>query len=232
MRTLVLLLCLFSLPAAAANCPEPSRAPQLVMSVKQSPVRHDNTQNMHDLIDLASNLSAASVAAAAGHRHVPLGLTEVKTRLNSKIESEVWQLPDGTFCAALRTLYVDMVFDNTTVYVATNLPRSSCIYREVLTHEYKHVEVDRQLLASWRAPLTQEVENLMRGIGMIRAHSQEEISRILKAKLEPGLNRSFQQLVDARDAAQAQIDTRQEYERVSTSCNGEVRKYVPAGLMQ
>jgi hypothetical protein len=228
--TFFLVLC--ALPAWAQVCPNPQAAPKVVLTVKQSPVTHDNSKYIHDLIGLSTTLAASSLAAAAGHKHVPLGLTEVKTRFTSSMESEVIRLRNGRYCASLRTLFVDFIFDDTTVYVATNLPRSSCIYREVLLHEYKHVEVDRQLLAQWRSTLEREAQNAARTVGIIEARSQNELGEMMKAKLEPQLRRTFQQLLDARDRAQAQIDTREEYERVSRSCNGEARKYVPAGLLE
>ncbi len=226
---LAIVLTLMTLPAVAATCPAARLEPQVILTVSQSAVMQDNSKTIHDLIAMAQEHGHAFTS---GGRHVPLGLTRVKTRYTSKLETEVLRLPDGTHCAYLKTLWLTVLFDNTTVYIATNLPRDSCIYDEVLAHEHKHVAADRALLERWKPELQRQAEDAARSAVVTSASTADEATKYIGSYLEPYLQRTVNALMAARDADQSLIDTTAEYTRISRSCRGEVRRYIPEGLLR
>jgi hypothetical protein len=220
---------LLPVQAWAQSCP-PAPSPQLNVTVAQDPLRYDNSYNIHQLKDLMQR--DGDSYAAGGHRHIPLGLARVQSSFKSGLEALVTRLPDGTYCASLKSVDFDLRFTDNTVFVAVELPRDSCIYREVLAHEHKHVAVDAQLLNEWNSRLRTEVTHAVSTVGTVSARSSDEAVKLLSARLEPNIRRTMDALMAERAHRQAQVDTPEEYHRVSRSCNGEVRKYVPEGMLR
>lgn len=227
----MLLLPLLLLPtlAQAQACPAPTHQPVVNLIVTQEPVRYDNTHNIIQLRDL---MTRDRSVWATGHGHVPLGLAQVHTTFKSSLEAMVTRLPGSATCAHLRSVNVEFRFSDSTIFVANDLPRDSCIYREVLAHEHKHVNVDTQLINEWRWRLQQEVERAVMNVGTVRANSADDAVAQLGARLEPHLKASADAMLAERSRRQALVDTPEEYRRVSHSCNGEVRKYVPEGMLR
>ena len=231
MRLVITFLTCILLPslAQAQACPPASHQPIVNLLVTQEPISYDNSLN---IIQLRELMSRDSSVWATGHGHIPLGLAQVRTTFKSSLEASVTGQRNGTYCASLRSVTVEFRFTDSTIFVATDLPRDSCIYREVLAHEHKHVAVDAQLLNEWNSRLRTEVTHAVSTVGTVSARSSDEAVKLLSARLEPNIRRTMDALMAERAHRQAQVDTPEEYHRVSRSCNGEVRKYVPEGMLR
>ena len=175
--------------------------------------------NQHYSYQSLTNIGA-SIATPS---RLILGLTRgnlvvsFATRLPSYLE------PSGRWECSSPQITMTYGISPITVYVAKEFPEGSCAYKEILEHEMRHVktyqthatEIEKLLLerlnarfstgGPWRGPL-----------GETRAKLQQELDE----RWLPFVQREFKRV----DAAQALIDTADEYERVANACNGEIKK--------
>jgi hypothetical protein len=114
-------------------------------------------------------------------------------------------------------------FSPMTVYVAREFPQGGCAYKEIHEHEMRHVKTYQTHMAGiekalgeilnerfatgapWRGPLGQTAGKLQRE---------------LDERWLPYIERELKRV----EAAQALIDTPEEYARVSNACGGEIKK--------
>lgn len=113
------------------------------------------------------------------------------------------------------------------IYVASEIPDGTCLYREVLAHEHKH----RALGADMTAGLARDLE------AAVAAALAEAPYEEVPAGAKPWVvaERRLDGIIDAVYAVfrrehsrrQLAIDSDAEYHRVGTACPGEADKYVP-----
>ncbi len=114
-----------------------------------------------------------------------------------------------------------------TVYLAREIQSDNCLYREVLNHEYKHVDTDNRLAQDYQLILQDEIERFIQqtpAIGPYTIAEKQKAQDWLISRLDYTVKAVFQRLNADRLKRQALIDTRQEYERVAHLCPGAVGK--------
>lgn len=210
-------------PAAAAAdaCPPPARA-QLLVETLNSPVRQVYDRNTSQL------------TAMPGRGHGPqgtqksavLGLSTVRYGFISEIGAMFSLGPNATVCGRMSLLKISFGYQERMVLVARELPRQSCIHGEVLAHEMKHVAVDDALLAEYADIIRRRMESFVAGLGPTVTRSQNHAMTVMRGQLDRELAALHRDFTRERDRRQMQIDTLEEYRRVSESCNGEVQKYL------
>lgn len=210
-------------PAAAQayGCPTFERA-QVKFDVTMAPLKHDYDKSV---AQLAAMPGRAPGPRGAAHGHI-LGLAHSSYEHRYSMNARFAPQRGGVFCGALATVTVSIGLSERTVMVAKELPRGTCIHREVLAHEMKHVAVDEKLLKDFIPIAKRRVEDAVARMGTVRARGQEQVMTQLRRPLDAVLKETMQDFSRERQKRQAQVDTMQEYERVTRSCDGEVRKYV------
>ena len=219
-------LCLFfafcaPMVAQAESCG--SQPVRVSASIIQDSVRGDNSLSLAQLQQLPDTEVSA---ALGGRQHVRLGATHVQFGYETSPQVRIKQTSDGVYCAEMVNLDVRFRFSDTVVYIAREIPRSSCLYGEVQAHENRHVAVDSGLVAEWNYRVQEEVRAIAARIRPIQAYSTSGIAQQMTDQIQPQLNQLMQRIMQERDRRQAQIDTLQEYQRVSRVCNGEAARYV------
>lgn len=114
-------------------------------------------------------------------------------------------------------------FSPMTVYVAREFPPGSCAYREIHAHEMRHVRAYQDHLKAIEKPIADALQARFAGTAPWRGPKGEANARLqqeLQERWVPYVKREINKV----DAAQALIDTPEEYARVAESCNGEVRR--------
>ncbi len=129
-------------------------------------------------------------------------------------------------CAQVTKFDLQFGFEDTTVYVARELPRHSCGYQAVLTHENRHVEADRAVMRYYMNILPDALRQGLRNTGVIRAASARDASDRLRVAMDRIIKNLSDQLSTQRRIQQQRIDAPGEYERISASCNGEISRIV------
>ena len=110
-----------------------------------------------------------------------------------------------------------------TVYVAREFPPGSCSHKAIHEHEMRHVETYLQHLNT--------IESEILGALKARFETGEpwrgppgQMTASLRQELESRWIPYVQRLIRQVDALQAEIDTQEEYARVSSACEGEIRR--------
>ena len=209
-------------PATAAEaCPLVGRVDLLVEQVDR-PVHH------------VYDRSAAQLTAMPGRGHGPegtlksvvLGLSTVRFGFISEIGAVFTLGPNATVCGRVSLLKASFGYQERTVLVARELPHGSCIHGEVLAHEMRHVAADDAMLNEFMPVIRQRLEALVGRIGPVVSRSQNHAMTVMRGQIDRELEALNREFTRERDRRQMQIDTLEEYRRVSTACEGEVGKYI------
>lgn len=224
-RLLLTALALTLTPVAAAaqsaGCPRFDR-PSLQVDAQAVPLKRDFDKTLAQLQAMPGR-SSGPAGAQSGQ---VLGLAHATFGERWQIGAQYSPQPGGMFCAALSKLTVSFGFQERIVYVARDLPPGSCIQREVLNHEMKHVAVDEALLREFMPTFRRRVEAVVARQGTIRARGQDQAMALLRQPIDTAIRALMQDFSREREKRQMKVDTLEEYRRVSKSCNGELAKYV------
>lgn len=112
-----------------------------------------------------------------------------------------------------------------TVYLASEIPKDSCMYREVLNHEFQHVATDDRLAHDYQVILQDEIERFIQqtpAIGPYTTAQKQQAQDWLTKRLDYTVQAIFARLNTDRLKRQALIDTKQEYDRVAHLCPGQI----------
>ncbi|HYG88567.1 MAG TPA: hypothetical protein VD978_20170 [Azospirillum sp.] len=212
-----------SRPAAAQGigCPKFDR-PELRIDTQLVPLKRNFAKTLPQLQAMPGR-SAGPRGAESGQ---VLGLAHATFGERWQIGAHYQPQPGGAVCAALSRLTVSFGFQERVVYVARELPQGSCIQREVLTHEMKHVAVDEALLKEFMPTFKRRLEAVVARQGAVRARSHDHAMALLRQPVDAAVKGLMQEFARERERRQAKVDTIEEYRRVSKSCNGDLAKYV------
>lgn len=212
------------MPAAAATHACPRFDPPTIEVQRQSaPLTYTLSRTMEQLTRLPGR--APGPAGQSGGR--VLGLAHAKYGERSQIRAMFQIQPDGTVCGGADSITVTFGFEERRVYVARELPPGTCIHREVMNHEMKHVAVDERLLDEFLPQLERRLKATVSRIGTVRGRTQEQVMASIRRPIEATLRQLLDEFTRARDRRQAQVDTAEEYKRVTTACDGELSRYMP-----
>lgn len=150
-----------------------------------------------------------------------LGLTRGNAIVQFSTKTPSFVDASGRFECASPQITVLYGFKPLTVYVAREFPAESCAYKEIYEHEQRHVKAYQEHLVAIEKDLGETLNRRFatgapwRGpIGQTQSRLQEE----LDSRWLPYLTREIERV----KAAQALIDTPEEYARVAASCGGEI----------
>lgn len=228
---LLTLLCLgggglaFSAPAAAQNgvaaCPDFAQA-RVVLDMQVVPLRTDYSQSIRQL---AQKPGRRPVAGRVANAHT-LGLAAIQYNQQWQVNIVTASLGQGRYCGAAQTVTVAFGYDQRTVYVASELPRGSCIHGEVLAHEMRHVAVDEQLLREYVPVLKRRLEDVVVRARPAQGRSERQVMSAIEQPIRAAMRQLMEEFGRERNARQARIDTPAEYERIGRSCNGKINRYI------
>ncbi|MBK1841411.1 hypothetical protein JHL17_28825 [Azospirillum sp. YIM B02556] len=188
-----------------------------------APIQRDDALTVAQLTRLPGRTPGP---AKTTDSHV-LGLTQARYGEQSQVSALFKAMGDGTYCASASALTVSFGFQQRIVHVASEIPADSCLHGEVLTHEMRHVAVDEALLREMMPQIRGRLDQVIAGMTPVRSRSQAQAMAAIRRPLESAMRRIMQDFGRERDRRQAQVDTVEEYERVSRVCNGEARNYLP-----
>ncbi len=223
------LLATFLLMAAPAladqpnGCPDFS-APLITLNKVIAPPRLDQSLGLTRLRQMAMDTQKEF----SSQRHeTPVGLTSASLKLETQFEIKVRTTSnDPMVCAQISALTLHFGFDDTTVYMARELPHHTCSYAEVLAHEQKHIAVDQELVDALTPALQTLLQQAVASIGVIRASSSKVAEQQIASLIHQYMGDLGAHLSEIRKKKQAQIDTPTEYDRLSRSCQGALSQII------
>lgn len=228
MRRVFLFFLLFiPLPAAAQDargCPT-FEDPDIAIELVQTPPRL-NTDRVQSTLAQMSGDDPTNLSS--GQHEVPIGLTVAALSLKSSYNVRTSaRRGDPMVCAQIAAFTLRFGFEDTTIYIAHEIPKATCGYNEILAHERRHVETDRLFLEAYKQLLPNLLGDAIRKIGVIRASSSPMAEQRLHEIIAPYLRDLGASLAQARAKRQAEIDTPEEYRRLTESCAGALAKIAP-----
>jgi hypothetical protein len=222
MKFALLAICLaaIALPAAAQDadgCHSYPDVPIAVTPVFDQP-RYDFTHSL-------ANLQAIS----SDHRHsiphyheVAMGITRYEPIMEFNVPMVIETSPDGLSCAYIKRVEVTVGYRDVIVYIASEIPRDSCAFDETMGHEQKHVAVNRELLHEFAPMIEARLRDYMRLNGVFRTRNAKYAEATMQAKLQAITDDMIAQMQNENIARQRQVDSPQEYARLSHVCNGQL----------
>lgn len=208
--------------AQSLACPRVDQ-PQVRVTRQQAALVYDFSRTTEQLTRFPGR--APGPAGQSGGR--VLGLAHARYGERSQIRAVFQPQRDGSVCGAATVIDIAFGMEERRVYVASELPGGSCIHREVRQHEMKHVDVDDRLLTEFIPMVERRVQAAAARTGTVRGRSQQQAMTAIRQPIEAVLRQILTEFTRERERRQAQVDTAEEYRRVTTSCNGELYRYLP-----
>lgn len=156
-----------------------------------------------------------------------LGLTRGQATTRLKTNSTVLADPGGRWECASHRISIEYGFSPMTVYVGKEFPRGTCAFDEIYEHELKHVrtyqEHAKKIESEINEALKQRFETKEPSRGA-RGETQQRLAAEINERWLPFIKR----LLEQANAEQRLVDSPEEYERVSASCGGAIKKQLAA----
>jgi hypothetical protein len=152
-----------------------------------------------------------------------LGLTRGQTHVRYEMKLHRLLSADGQWECASPQITLSYGFTPMTIYVAREFPLGSCAYREVFAHEQRHVRAYQAHAQAVEAEIVEAMNHRFATGSYWRGPVGEAQIR-LKEELGGRWIPYVKNVLKRVESDQARIDTPDEYDRISASCDGEIRR--------
>jgi hypothetical protein len=150
-------------------------------------------------------------------RHRTYGLTTANFGQQTETELRlVEQRATGRTCATPHVI-VRLSMQPVVVYVARELAADACQHDVTREHELKHVAVNREALEDATRALHRDLATAM-GTSVLQGSSGSAIAHQYESALRDYLGAFMREQHRALEARQAEVDSADEYARVSNAC--------------
>lgn len=207
--------------AGGQACKVP-RAPQVVVTPVTKPVVYDFSRTVAELSAMKSD-TVNPYGPGADTATGGLRFNETELRVSVRVGYEQ-RLPRGV-CMWYDTVEVQVELAPR-VYVAKEFGRGAC-HKEILAHEQRHVRVDREIINRYVQSMGDLVRQIVNASGAAGPFPQSEIPARqdrMVALIRDGILSQKAELEAYIRKRQAEVDTLEEYERVSAICHRERRE--------
>ncbi|NDE90469.1 MAG: hypothetical protein EB059_04930 [Alphaproteobacteria bacterium] len=161
----------------------------------------------------------------------PVGLSTGE--MYFRVATDTYKVRTGhnTFiCGQLKAIHIEFGFQNNKIYVAKEFPKRSCPFRQVLGHEEKHKAVDRAILEKYSELARATFAETSKTIGVVKGASPTEIDDKISAAVNEQIEKISKEIKDDHSARQRDVDSKEEYQRVTDSCEGQTMQIVKQRL--
>lgn len=215
----LLLLVLFAIPSRADEC-EQLPKPSVTVKLLEETIALNTQYSVKSLNNIGALLTRSGQQV--------LGLTRGNAVVRFSAATAIYLDRTGRWECASPQLALSIGFSPMTVYVAREFPEGSCAYKEIYDHELRHVKTYQDHLKTIEKDLSETLNRRFATGSPWRGPAGEarvRIQRELDERWIPYVKREIGRV----DAAQALIDTPEEYARVAESCAGEIKKGTRSG---
>jgi hypothetical protein len=215
----------FSVPAGymlagLLSC-SPQTPPSVAVQFRNNPPGIVNSEPAESLM----RLKDGTISPDYGREFsVTGGLTysNIQTTFDMNFTSSVWPVVNRA-CLWANNINITVTY-TPTVYVASNYRPGSCRYQATLEHEMRHVAADVAFLGEL-LPYMKEMAEMSvapwKGAGPVGKETLEAEQAALSKQFGDALEKISDGQQGIRVLRQRQIDTRAEYDRLSTACPAE-----------
>jgi hypothetical protein len=180
-----------------------------VIRVKTSPVEYTT--------DFTKTRAELAQMAPPDRGRIVTGLTQVNIRSAVTVSSTGLTIPvSGKHC--LRpAIDVELAFAPMTVYISNEYSEGSCQFSVTMQHELQHVAAYRAFLADAPAEVERDLRQAL-GDRILYFANGAEASRKMADDTRDRLGPLVEESMKRVAAAQARLDTREEYDRLQYAC--------------
>lgn len=198
--------------------------PKINVKLSQSRLVTDNTRNRDQL----ATLNSSSLSPIYGGEFpIVNGLTS--SNINVTADTSFTMASNNALkkgCIIVQNVDVKLTY-SPTVYIYKNFRPGSCMYREVMEHEMQHVQVDKNALSAFKNYIKKATKY---AVNATLAPDPLPIDKIEDAKINMAKSISVavqfatKKMQEQLKTRQRQIDTREEYQRMSRVCPHEDKR--------
>jgi hypothetical protein len=205
--------------SAGALCdqPAPTRI-NIVPKIKE--IQYDYLQSMTDIQSAVDNAhSPYDMHDATITQGFANGIISVEQKLDLAQEP----INNGReACLSYRAITITIEM-SPKITIAREVRSDKCMHNAVLEHEKKHVKVDRQMVDLMAQSIGKTLYAALQEKGFVYGpvsskQEAEDIYKDMASVVNGVLEDEYQKMAELRQAEQAKIDTRQEYESVAAQC--------------
>ncbi|PKO86434.1 MAG: hypothetical protein CVU18_15055 [Betaproteobacteria bacterium HGW-Betaproteobacteria-12] len=157
--------------------------------------------------------------------HQVLGLTRGTASASLAVHSPTLVDSSGRWECASPQITLRYGFSPITVYVAREFPPGSCAHQQIYEHEMRHVKTYEEHLVNLEKDLLATLNARFATGGPWRGKAGD-IGPRLRRELDQRWLPMVQREIRRVEAAQALIDTDEEYARVADACDGAIKKVI------
>ncbi len=155
-----------------------------------------------------------------------LGFTETQPLLEMDAPVDAALGTKGKFCARPRYVNVTLGTRNETTIIPREIAPESCGFREVMEHEEKHRDINRQVMRKYAAFAEQSFKDYFKNMPPVRAETYDEAAALQQNDLRLILDDVAVKMIADNAALQHDVDEPAEYQRLLHVCNGELADIV------
>ncbi len=176
-----------------------------------------------DLGDI-QKLAADSLHTIPRHESVVLGITHYNPVLEFHATLIKKTMSSGLYCAKVKSVNARIGYTNITVYIAREFPEGTCEFDHVMTHEQKHVTVNRELLEEFTPLIEERLKDYFRLYGTFQVEQPNFADSLINEKVKAVFSEMAQKMLLENQRRQKLVDSPEEYAKNNTACNGNVAK--------
>jgi hypothetical protein len=208
---LLLLVLLFPDSAWAKNCTPPENAAAIKVNLVEGKLAYNTAESLKVLTRKMRPNEDAGVKSIYS-----FGLTSVEWR--SKADMQLAGMPVGAASHCWYVTEIGMTIElRSTIFLAKEIERDSCIWREVMNHEQKHVKLNRKLFGRLMDDLKPKIAAVAEG-GIETADGDAALAAF-RPKIKKMIDTALERFSTAREKQhRVEIDTQAEYDRVDAAC--------------
>lgn len=197
------------------HCEETMDKPISVLTTRQSGYTVDNSRSYRSLTSMKGNAPANAYV---------LGLTRTESRMSISSGGPMLSDPlSGYECIAPK-IEVELYYTPIIIYVGSEFAPGTCAYQEILAHEMRHLKTYLDYLPKVESVVRKALSNRFDNKPLYARRGQA--ASLLQREIDTGWMPWMKREMVRVETQQAQIDTPQEYMRLSRVCKGEVQSII------
>lgn len=198
--------------AEAQSCAVVPKPAAVNVATKDTPRRFDTDTGLRTLT--RKMRSDGKVKADSIYN---MGVTRLEWGTEANIELTGEPNADSSYCWSVVALNVTVTVEMT-VYIAKEIERDSCTWREVLKHEQKHVALNEKAFAGLPDDIRPVLAAAIKG-SVASSEGQKALATFRK-RAEKALSDAIKEFAADREKQHREkIDTKEEYARVDAACS-------------
>ncbi len=214
MRRLLLLALALAMPAAAnaVDC-TPDKTPtevrfstQIGKVVLHHEFDRDQIRRMHE----------QQRSLAKGWH--PIGLTRGEIKYTTNVAVKTYTMGKNKHCAHLASVEAKVGHDDLHIYIANRYRPGSCQYQSILAHEQMHVRAFQDAIQKHAPRMEAHLHKVVTGLPPMTAASPESAAARFRDRMQRELQPFFRDMNRDIDAANAALDSEENYRREQTQC--------------